>query len=152
MKQTIIPAGYRLTITSWENDADHYKTKVLEGVTKEEAAFLVEFCQLYSSQNEPYSYGIGNMYEPSDEEVEQVRSSQFEVVSRHIETIKHSARFREQFIDENEQTYEEGFDIAYDLGLSGGAFFTRVCASVKVEYVPHDIIIEDVTEQFVKGK
>lgn len=38
--------GYLLQVTSWENDADFYNTKTIEGLSKEQATWLVRFCEL----------------------------------------------------------------------------------------------------------
>lgn len=49
-----IPAGCQVMITSWENDADCYNTKVLSGLTEDTARFCVEFSQLFKkSYHEP---------------------------------------------------------------------------------------------------
>lgn len=45
----MIPAGYQLQITSWENDADCYKTQVFSGLTKEDCQFLIELGKLFRS-------------------------------------------------------------------------------------------------------
>lgn len=44
-----IPAGYQIQITSWENDADNYNTKILSGLTKEDAKFYIEFAKLFKT-------------------------------------------------------------------------------------------------------
>ena len=78
-KHTIFPKGYRLTVTTWENDADNYNTKTIEGLTFLETKFYVGFCKLFGSScnNE----GIGNMYDPNDAEIEKFKT----VVKGHIE-------------------------------------------------------------------
>ena len=32
IKSTTIPAGYRLTVKSWENDGDANEAKIIEGI------------------------------------------------------------------------------------------------------------------------
>lgn len=54
-----IPAGYQLHISSWENDADDYRTEVLSGLTREDVAFLVSIIKQFSSRNKKPK-GIGN--------------------------------------------------------------------------------------------
>ena len=44
MPKPIIPAGYQLSVVSWENDGDHYNTEVMNGLSEEEVKFLVEIC------------------------------------------------------------------------------------------------------------
>lgn len=39
----IIHPGYQLYITSWENDADNFRTEILSGLTKEDVRFYLHF-------------------------------------------------------------------------------------------------------------
>jgi hypothetical protein len=63
-----IPVGYHLIVTSWENDADNYNTKVVEGLSLEATKLLVDVIQLFYSKNNPQKDQVchGNLYEPSD--------------------------------------------------------------------------------------
>lgn len=152
--QTIIPAGYRLTIESWENDADNYKTKVMEGLQKPSVEFLIDFAKLFYSNNaRRRPKGFGNMYEPRNGELEDFGEACRYIIDKHI-TKDTEQNLLQYFWDEdNNQFYEDQHDgvmeLAYELGLSGGDFFTRVLDSFKVEYIPNEIILQDVTEQFV---
>jgi hypothetical protein len=51
-----IPSGYSLHITSWENDADNYKTKIVSGLTKEDVQFYLHFLNHFE-MNKPYGNG-----------------------------------------------------------------------------------------------
>lgn len=145
-KKTIIPAGYRITVVSWENDADNYNTEVKEGFTEDEAKFLVELFKKFSSCNN-HNKGIGNL-RGSDEDMETYKSVIAEVVSRHP-VASTSEKFSGCFKgpdDDGDVYYGE---YLYDFGLGGTEYsLTRVCESVKVEYVPQEIILVDVTDQF----
>jgi len=57
----IIPSGYQLHITSWENDADNYKTKILSGLTKEDVQFYIHFLSHFE-MNKPYENGSIRKY------------------------------------------------------------------------------------------
>lgn len=50
----IIPSGYQLHIASWENDADHRKTKILSGLTKEDVQFYLHFLDHFKCHHSPY--------------------------------------------------------------------------------------------------
>lgn len=50
---TDIPAGYQLSITSWENDADNYNTITISGLTFEDVKFYLHFLSFFRSA---YSY------------------------------------------------------------------------------------------------
>lgn len=46
---SIIPKGYMVKITSWENDGDDYRTVVSSGLTLEQAHFLKELAEKFDS-------------------------------------------------------------------------------------------------------
>lgn len=152
MKETIIPAGYRLTVDSWENDADNGKTEILSGLSKEQVQFFTDLCKLHSKSSWELGY-YGNMYEPSEDEVENHVKVMQDVVSKYPSLQKDMEQLflkEETYEGENQDTIREFFfDYLYDLGLTGTDYHTRVCERYTVEYVPMDIIIPDVTEEFV---
>jgi hypothetical protein len=154
MTQTIIPAGYRVTIESWENDADNYKTKVVEGLNESSVKFIIDFVKLFYSKNNYHGpKGFGNIYDPSDKELKELAEAYNLVINKHINKDTEN-NVRQYFWDDDADGFYEDhhdgvFDLAYDLGLSGGCdFFTRVLDSFKVEHVPVEIILQDVTEEF----
>ena len=158
MKQTKIPAGYRITVTTWEDDADNYNTEIVEGLNKTEVAFFVDACKQFYSRNRDANC-IGNMYDPSPKELKKFQDCMVALVARHPEMVnsEHFKDYFEEMDDEDKEVYEdEGeyvsswmSELLYDFGLTSGEFFTRVCESFKVEYVPVEITLEDVTEEFV---
>lgn len=46
-----IPIGYRLTISSWENDVDHRRDIVFEGLTAADVSYLVELAKLFRTMS-----------------------------------------------------------------------------------------------------
>lgn len=152
--QTVIPAGYRVTVESWENDADNYKTSVMEGLTKGEVVFLVDFAKLFYSQNNwKGPKGHGNMYDPDSKELSNFKEAYMGVINKHGVAAMGDV-IRSHFWDEDAGSFYEDqhdgvMELAYDMGLSGGDFYTRVLDSIKVEYIPTEIILQDVTEDFV---
>ncbi len=50
----VLKSGYRVEVTSWENDGDHYATEVWEGMTKLEATVLAKYCIKCTSADAPY--------------------------------------------------------------------------------------------------
>lgn len=133
---TTIPAGYRLSVTSWENDADNYNTKVMAGLSIDDVNFYVDLCKSLVSQHKNRN-AFGNMFDPRNDE----RDKFF----KHVKTIiKNNNR-----IDYNSEHWEDHImGLLYDLGLSCGDFFTRVCDKFKVEYIAEPIVIDDVTSDF----
>lgn len=152
-KQTVIPAGYRITVESWENDADNYKTEIMEGLQKASIEFLVDFAKLfYSKNNWNGPKGHGNMYEPRAKELNDFQEAYMKVVSKHITKDAEPSLLQYFWDEDNNLLYDDQHDgimeLAYELGLSGGDFFTRVLDSIKVEYIPTEIVLQDVTEEF----
>jgi hypothetical protein len=151
-KFTTIKAGYRLTVTTWENDGDNYNTEIKEGLEKAEVYFLTDILKLFdrSSWNGPSDFG--NMYEPSDDEIYRLAVAIRSVAVKHEEWVKANAEWLLDEIPEDEDgrpEYMDGaYDFLYDLGIGSGEFYTRVCESFKVEYTPNDIQLQDVTAEF----
>jgi hypothetical protein len=151
-KETIIPAGYRLTVVSWENDGDNYNTKVLEGLSRDRVEYFVDLCKMttrcgYGNYKGmwPEIPDFGNMYEPNDEELQKFSKFVFGVLYNHLpwkETGDDAP------LTEEDAQYYVSEDL-YDLGLSGSeGFFTRVCDEFKVEFIKEPILLNDVTEEF----
>jgi NADH:ubiquinone oxidoreductase subunit B-like Fe-S oxidoreductase len=146
---TVIKKGYRVTVKTWENDADNYNSGAVEGLSRPEAAFLVEFVKLFSSKNDHRNRGIGNMYEPRQSEIVAAEARIKEVVEKHKATIEDSEMMKEYFLAEDGSVDEGGWhEYAYEMTLTGGEFYTRVMESFKVEFIPQDIVLEDVTKEF----
>jgi len=130
MKITTIPAGYRLTVNSWENDGDHRRSVTRDGLSKEEVLFLTDVCEGMKMSNKP---SFGNLYEPSDDECAEFEAFLDSLIKKH------------GLID---VTAEDVIDSLYDLGLSSGDYYTRMCENYKVEHVPKEVVLYDVTENF----
>lgn len=143
--QTVIPAGYRITVETWENDGDSNNTKVQVGLTKVEASFLADACRQFKSCNNRDA-GVGNMYDPDTKKLQIFEERMVELSARHPE-MKNSEKYKDYF--ESEENISEAIhELLYDFSLTGGEFYTRVCDSFKVEYIAEDIYIDDVTEEF----
>jgi hypothetical protein len=138
---TIIPAGYRLTVVTWENDADNYKTVTLEGLSESRVKFLVDLAKLFKSRNRVAGC-IGNYYESSDANRSEVQSALAKVVA------KHPGEFTGELVDDLDDLNDDMFELMYELGLMGGDFYTRVMESFKVEHTPVEVVLSDVTENF----
>ena len=141
MSNFVIPKGYQISVVSWENDGDNYKTQTISGLSKKEADIVCALCRLLDT-NSPLS----NMYDPDKALIKQLEDA--------LEST-----FR-AFVEPGESmligkyTCSNGEDLSDLLGELGiGAteyYYTRVCESYKVIYVPHDIVLEDVTNEFME--
>jgi len=68
-----IPAGYQLHVTTWENDADAYQTKILNGLGINDVTFLVALAKQFKSRNS--SNGLGNGATTRDELIAAITSA-----------------------------------------------------------------------------
>jgi hypothetical protein len=136
---TLYTAGYLIRVTSWENDGDAYNTAEVNVSSKDVAYALTQLALLFKSTNT--SDGIGNMYEPSEDGYNLV-----------VETLyafhKKYGNILEVSVEDEEDITDAYIGIASDLGLVGSEFYTRVCEQVSVYYLPQDVIVQEVTEQF----
>jgi len=145
---SIIKAGYRITVTSWENDADNYNTKTVDGLDENEVNFHIDILKLIAGSNCNDKTVFGNMYDPSESELKAFEKAVIRVFEKHSKPLDFF-RIR-QYLPESEH---EPLDIAMDIigdytGDGGGDFYTRVAESIVVEFVPHAIIIENVSPKF----
>ena len=140
--KTVSQAGYRMTVESWENDADNHNTVVKEGLSKAECMFYVDLCKLFKHSTN-YNDRICNLYEPSEAELARVQNALHAVALRHDQAVT-----RLEGLDDPSFVKDQMFDILFELGLSGSEFYTRVCNRWKVEHVPVQIVLTNVTEDF----
>lgn len=145
-----IKAGFRLEVETWENDADNYRTKVLDGLTEAEVKFYVELAKAHYSMNGLRKKGFGNMYEPGFNEKEEYADAMRAIFRKHISVLnKIWDDFEPSWIDE-ESFLDMVRSVNYELGIGGSEYyFTRVTDSIKVSYTPVDIYLEDRTAEFV---
>lgn len=139
-KCTIIPAGYRFIFDSWENDGDSARTVITEGVNEPEARFLAELAKALVSG----SSGLENNYEPDEKEIRKGHKVLLAIFERHQNV------FSEEDIDAYRQDGGRMADYIAEkiLGYSTEGYYLRVLDSFKIEHVPVEILIKDVTDQF----
>ena len=136
----IIPSGYQLHITSWENDADNYKTKILSGLTKEDVQFYLHFLNHFESHN---PYGNGCIYSHAEKiaitnAYEKCRPTS----SQLLEDVENSI--------EHWKTSDDSCDWVYEtIGTWGEGDFYRVFDSCEVYLIQTPI--PNVTGEFVDG-
>jgi hypothetical protein len=133
-KQTVIKAGYRISVHTWENDWDNHNTEILDGVTKEHVPFIVAICKLFTS----WDKGFGNIYDDDDKEKE---------MNEALEKVIGNFTERPKYCDTVNNLYDS---LLYYLGITRSSdYCTRVVETIKIEFIPQDIYINDVTDQFV---
>lgn len=141
----LYPAGYLITVESWENDADNYNTETYHTRSEAHARAVVKFANVFKSQNNS-KHGIGNMYEPDDEELDRADRTLREFYKENPAISEVSGW--DPIDDENVVSWL--IDFAAELGLSCGEYYTRVCSRVDAIRFPMDVYAEDLTEEFTK--
>ena len=138
IKTTTIPAGYRLTVESWENDGDNEITKIIEGIQNDDdVMFYVALCKMHE-MNTPYS----NLYEPKDHVIEAYNEAIQELIVR----FPNMTYYDQPLVDHNSVS-----DITSLMGLGASEYYlSRVCDSFKIEYIKEDITFEDITDRFLE--
>jgi hypothetical protein len=138
----IIPSGYQLHITSWENDADNYKTEILSGLTKEDVQFYLHFLNHFESHN---PYGNECIQDHPDAEKIAITNAYEKcrpTSSQLLEDVENSI--------EHWKTSDDSCDWVYEsLGVFGEGYFYRVFDSCKVYLIQTPI--PNVTGEFVDG-
>ena len=170
-KVLVQPAGYAITIASWENDADFNATKTLSVATLQEAQIIVAIAKLFNSywRNKTIrgETSFDNLYEPGDSEL----AAMFKAIAQIVGDYPLFQRLYgyddwDDYRTPTEQEFEdyiEGivvgpieymhaavFELLDSLGLSGQqeGQYTRVAESITVHYYAEPIYAEDVTSTF----
>ena len=148
-----IPQGYQIEIETWENDADHYKKQVLNGLNEEDVWFYQDLLSRFRSVNERENKGFGNTYmeDVLDEELENWVGS---VLDEHPDVSEATYNLWSEALKEKEVRDKIidtllGYPVDYEYG------FLRVFESMTVLYIDEPIVIKksvsDVTRQFQKA-
>lgn len=133
----IINKGYTLTVVSWENDGDNYRTKSMTVDTKEQAQAIHKMCTtLFLSRNKG---GIGNLMSDDYSEAEELI----------VPFMKNNLCLLEKYDVPYDADNKTLINICneYNYALMGGSecYYSRVCESCTVTYSPEDIFLEEIT-------
>lgn len=168
-KVLVQPAGYAITIASWENDADYRATKTMNVSTLEQAQLVTAIAKLFRSD---WSNGtirgetsFDNMYAPNTYEINAMFRAIAKIVGDYplFQELYDWADFKmptEQDFSEYDELdddspvdgmHEAVFELLDSLGLNGqqDEQATRVADSITVHYYPEPIYAEDETVNFV---
>lgn len=147
--KTTIKKGYRLTVKSWENDADNPRTKIVEGYTLPQVKLMVELVKLHKSKSNN-SGCYGNMYEPDDHEIAKYVKAMKIVFDKHPKEAWPEG-MEDAFDDPDEDIQADAIhELMAELFGYSEYYFTRVYDGHIVEFIPEDILIEDVTANLDK--
>jgi hypothetical protein len=165
-KVLVQPAGYAITIASWENDADFNATKTLSVANLQEAQIVVAIAKLFGSywRNKTIrgETSFDNLYEPSVSELTAMCQAIAKIVgvyplfqrlygwSDEDFSMPTEQDFNEDESDAVEELHDAVFELLASLGLSGQqeGQYTRVAESITVHYYAEPVYAEDVTSTF----
>lgn len=131
--EKVVQKGYTLKVTSWENDADNYRTKFIYSESKEKIKALCGICDLASRKITHTPGGIGN--EMNEEKVTRIAVEFFGKEENKI------------LIDPNfEYSEEDYYDrlVEYTGELFGYSeyYICRVCEEYTVTYSAEDVYVD----------
>lgn len=136
------PAGYSLTITSWENDADYYKTVVLDGLKSGDVVFYIHLLQHFKSSS--YSSCMrtcfgGSEYDPKIE---------VDLIEKTFNRYPPESKELKETITEIITKYGDSPDFVDELlgGRCGEGCFWRTFESYEIHSIPKECA--DVTDHF----
>ncbi len=149
-----IQPGYLLKVTTWENDADNYRTIELDGLSESDVQFYIKVAELFKSAHswprdkDQMAFGNEDVsdapYEPIDEIAQAHRAAGY-TVPEAWDVEKAKVEDAEWFEKYGEDFYNEPL---YDLiGIWNEGQMYRVFESYEVFYVPENSI-QNVTKKF----
>lgn len=139
-----IKAGYRIEVVTWENDADNYKTRDIDGLSEDEAVEIVKYLKLFKKSE--WDGGLGNAYNPDDEFIQEYTETLQKLYEENKATWDNLLGVEEGEIEDFSE-WVAGC-VGHELGVHGGDFFTRVVEEFTISYTPVEIVLEDVSEKF----
>lgn len=138
-----IPAGYRFTFNSKDVRGENNYALIKEGISEQQAHLLADISK--------YIVGGGNYLELPDSAPEWRINSEhkkfYAIIDKHksvftneqLNNMKEDVGYIMDYISENIVGYADSNE-----------FTMRVLTHFKVEFIPEDIMIEDVTYHFTK--
>jgi len=137
MYQDIVP-GYRVQVTTWENDCDNYNTEAIDGLDENDVRFVLHVCKLFDRHQ---SNSLGN---------EDLHGEAF-VLALQVHLTNFEGTIPEDWIpdkdlDDEEIQYFYG-DMLSLIGINSTEYgYWRVFDDAQVYLVPQPI--QNVTKKF----
>lgn len=157
MKTLVIPAGYAITVLSWENDADYYATKTISGLTEKQAHIVADFAQLFRSSyrfnTKRGTTSFDNLYEPSEGDLEELYAATDAIIGDDpfFKVVYGWDNYERPTKEDMSYMSDAVYELMSSLGLSGQQEnqFSRVAETITVHYYPEDVYANDVTSTFI---
>lgn len=168
-KVLVQPAGYAITIASWENDADYRATKTMQVAKLEQVKIVTAIANLFRSDWRNGTIrgetSFDNMYAPSTYEINAMFMAIAKIIGDYplfqelygwtdftMPTDQDFGEYDE--LDENslvDGMQDAVWELLDSLGLSGqqDEQCTRVAESITVHYYPEAVYADNVTDNFI---
>ena len=163
------PAGYAITIASWENDGDYRATKTMSVATQEQAYIVTAIAKLFRSYWRNGTVrgetSFDNMYDASLQELHDMFRAISKIIGDYplfqelfgwddfvLPTEQDFSNYDELDADSPiEGMHDAVFELLTLLGLSGqqDEQHTRVAENITVRYYPEAVYAKDVTDVFI---
>src|SRR5690242_16342422 len=147
--------GFLLKITTWENDADNYRTVDYQSTISDHIEFMIDVCMMFKSKNWGGKYGNSDIGEESTKyrqgDAELVKDLMALVEKYHSKGKLVPEEFDYTAFDTDSVDCHEDWlrDACYELiGSWCDGEYWRVFESYTVLFIPGEI--EDVTSHFKK--
>lgn len=149
---SIIKSGYRITVDSSENDGDSYRTISVGGLTLDDAQFHTKLLMLLHSQSGKYGC---IPVEDSDQLMEDFANECLAIIDKGKYVVKDLDMANR---DDEEVFHEIVLHTVYDNILEQyigypeiyEGYETRQVDNIIIEYIPVEINIDEITDQFLK--
>lgn len=130
----VVKKGYTISVTSWENDGDNYKTKTMTVDDKDYALAILKMCKdIFVSCNNGDG-GIGNAIGEPEE------SNAAELVTKYIA----ERPIFNKGVTDPEHLNNIGMDINQELMGYSEYYYSRVFESGFITYSPVDVKVEQI--------
>lgn len=153
----MIPAGYQLHITTWENDADAFQTKIISGLSDREVRFLLSIARRFRSRNgrlheDPdglSKLGNGGVSGEKLAQIFKITQKEYSDVSQHFKDEWFVDLENNEYIEDHAyETLTNLINYPVDEYYRDVGNFCRVFDSYKVYH--YETPVEDVSDQFSK--
>jgi hypothetical protein len=130
----ILPKGYTLSVTSWENDGDYYRTTDYTVYSKDIAKEILDFCNLCKSGSNNKTK-VGNGYTHGRQDLIVEFFKQHQLLSEYLEID----------VNDKDSIMDAFYELTYDLFGSSEYYDCRAFSNATVTYSPVDVFAEKIT-------
>lgn len=144
----MLKKGYQITVVSWENDADNYKTEIVSGLSEARTKLYVDLLKLVSRGGEFGNSSDGDLWFDTPKGKRFYQKAR-EILLMHIKEVQSHCHGSFNFDSDDDIHDYVLCNIYPDLIGSSEYYDTRIAEKITITYIPEDIVLQDVTSQFI---